>query len=122
MRMEYKSNKEFRENFKLSERWEVFDGNRNNLNVAYECLDRHPKDRIAMRTKFADGRTETHTFGELSRLTSQFANMLERLGVNIGDSVAIVLNPSLEFYVTLFGILKRGAVVVSSVLLATLWS
>jgi len=112
MRMEYKSYEEFKENFKLSERWEVFDGNRDNLNVAHECVDRHPKEKIAIRIKFDDGRRETCTFGELSRLTSQFANVLERLGVNAGDSVAIVLNPSLEFYVTLFGILKRGAVAV----------
>jgi acetyl-CoA synthetase len=113
MRMEYTSYKEFRENFKLSERWEVFDGNRNDLNIAHECVDRQPKGKTAIRIKFVDGRRETYTFGELSRLTSQFANMLKGLGVNAGDSVAIVLNPSLEFYVALFGILKRGAVAVS---------
>jgi len=38
--------------------------------------------------------------------------MLERLGVNAGDRVTLVLNPSLEFYTSLFGTLKRGAVVV----------
>ena len=113
MRMEYKTYQDFQANFNLSERWEVFDGNRGNLNIAYECVDRHPKEKTAIRIKFNDGRRETYTFGELSRLTSQFANMLERLGVNTGDPVAIVLNPSLEFYVTLFGILKRGAVVVA---------
>ncbi len=113
MRMEYKTYQDFKENFKLSERWEVFDGDRNNLNITHECVDRHPKEKTAIRIKFADGRIETYTFGELSRLTSQFASMLERLGVNAGDSVAITLNPSLEFYVSLFGILKRGAVVVS---------
>lgn len=113
MRMKYASYKEFRENFKLAERWEVFDGDRNNLNVAYECVDRQPKEKTAIRIKFEDGRRETYTFGELTRLTSQFANMLKELGINAGDSVAIVLDPSLEFYVTLFGILKRGAVAVS---------
>lgn len=112
MRMEYKTYEEFKENFKLSERWEVFDGNRSNLNIANECIDRCPKEKTAIRIKFDDGRRETYTFGELSRLTSQFAHALERLGVNVGDRVAIVLNPSLEFYVSLFGILKRGAVVV----------
>ena len=112
MRMEYKTYEEFKENFKLSERWEVFDGNRTNLNIANECIDRHPKEKTAIRIKFDEGRRETYTFGELSRLTSQFAHTLERLGVNSGDRVAIVLNPSLEFYVSLFGTLKRGAVVV----------
>ena len=59
MRMEYKSYEEFKENFKLSERWGVFDGNRDNLNIAHECVDRHHKEKIAIRIKFDDGRRET---------------------------------------------------------------
>ncbi len=113
MPMDYKTYKEFRENFKFSERWEIFDGNDNDFNIAHECVDRHPEGKTAIRIKFDDGRRETYTFGELSRLTSQFANMLEKLGIKAGEPVAIVLNPSLEFYVSFFGILKRGAVVVS---------
>ena len=113
MPMEYKTYQDFLKNFNLSDRWEIFDGYKDNLNIAHECVDRHPKEKIAIRLKFDDGRLETYTFGELSRLTSQFANMLERAGVNAGDPVAIILNPSLEFYVSLFGTLKRGAVVVS---------
>ena len=112
MRMEYKTYEDFRKNFQFRERWEVFDGNRDTLNIAYECIDRHPKEKTAIRIKFDDGRTESYTFGEFSRLTSQFANMLERLDIKAGEPVAMVLNPSLEFYVTMFGILKRGAVVV----------
>jgi acetyl-CoA synthetase len=111
--MEYKTYADFKKNFNLSERWEVFDGDKTSLNIAHECVDRHPKDKTALRIKFDDGRMEKYTFGELSRLTSQFANMLEKSGVNAGDPVAIVLHPSLEFYVTLFGTLKRGAVVVA---------
>jgi acetyl-CoA synthetase len=38
--------------------------------------------------------------------------MLERIGVNPQDRVAIVSRPSLEFYVTFYGVLKRGAVAV----------
>ncbi len=112
MRMEYKTYEEFKQNFKLSERWGVFDGDRNNLNITHECIDRHPKETTAIRLKFDDGKRETYTFRELSCLTSQFAYALEKLGVNEGDAIAIVLDPSLEFYVSLFGILKRGAVVV----------
>ncbi len=113
MPLEYKTYQDFQKNFNLSDRWEIFDGYKDNLNIAHECVDRHPKEKTAIRLKFDDGRLETYTFGELSRLTSQFANMLERAGVNAGDPVAIILNPSLEFYVSLFGTLKRGAVVVS---------
>jgi|GEM_PF-5682147 len=38
------------------------------------------------------------TSKELSPLTSQFAQMLERRGIRSGDRVAIMLNPSLEYY------------------------
>ncbi len=112
MRLQYKTYAEAKENFTWSERWQVFDGGRENLNIAHECVDRHPKEKTAIRLKFDDGRRELYTFGELSRLTSQFANMLERRGINAGDSVAIVLNPSLEYYISFFGALKRGAIAV----------
>lgn len=113
MPLDYKTYEEFKKNFKLSERWGLFDGNRGNLNIANECVDRHPKENTAIRIKFDDGRRETYTFGQLSNLSSQFAHALERLGVNEGDRIALILNPSLEYYVSFFGILKRGAVVVS---------
>lgn len=112
MRLEYRTFEEAKKNFKWSERWDVFDKDRTNLNIAYECVDRHPKEKIAIRLKNSDGSNETCTFGELSRLTSQFAHMLENRGLNPGDSVGIVLNPSLEYYVSFYGTLKRGAVAV----------
>ncbi len=112
MRLQYKTHKEAQENFTWSERWEVFDKGREDLNIAYECIERHPKDKTAIRLKFDDGRRETYTFGEVSRLTSQFANMLEGHGISAGDRVAIMLSPSLEYYVSFFGTLKRGAVAV----------
>ena len=86
--------------------------NLKNLNIAHECVDRHPKEKIAIRLKNSDGSKETYTFGELSHLTSKFANMLEKRGVNPGDKVGIALNPSLEYYVSFYGTLKRGAVAV----------
>jgi len=112
MRLEYKTFKEASENFKWSERWDVFDKGRANLNIAHECVDRHPKEKTAIRLKNSDGSTETYSFGELSRLTSQFAHMLEKKGIERGDRVGIVLNPSLEYYVSFYGALKRGAVAV----------
>ncbi len=112
MRLEYKTYEEAQKNFRWAERWEVFDKERERLNIAYECLDRHPKQNIAVRLMFDDRRREVYTFDQLSRWTSQFAHMLERQGINSGDRVAIVLNPSLEYYVSFHGALKRGAVAV----------
>ncbi|BBO77835.1 acetate--CoA ligase [Desulfosarcina widdelii] len=112
MRLEYKTFEDAKNKFKWSERWEVFDKDRSNLNIAYECVDRHIKDKTAIRLKNSDGSIESYTFSELSDLTSKFANMLGRQGVNAGDRVGIVLNPSIEYYVSFFGTLKRGAVAV----------
>jgi acetyl-CoA synthetase len=38
--------------------------------------------------------------------------MIDHIGIGFGDRVAIMLEPSLEFYVSLFGTLKRGAIAV----------
>jgi len=112
MKLDYQTYAEASKNFRFSERWEVFEGNQENFNITYECVDRHPKEKTAIRIKFDDGRKEVCTFAELSRLTSQFAHLLAKRGVNAGDPVALLLYPSLEFYVSFFGALKRGAVVV----------
>ena len=110
--LEVKTFEEARKNFRWSERWDVFDKDRANLNIAYECVDRHPKEKTAIRLKNSDGSKSIYTFGELSCLISKFANMLEKRGVKAGDRVGIVLNPSLEYYVSFYGTLKRGAVAV----------
>ncbi|MCP4602541.1 MAG: acyl-CoA synthetase [Proteobacteria bacterium] len=93
-------------------KWSFFDGNPDDFNIAYECIDRHPGENTAIRIKFDDGRSEIYTFGQISELTSQFANMLEKAGVEKGERVAIMLPPSVEFYVCLFGTIKRGAVAI----------
>jgi acetyl-CoA synthetase len=111
-KLDYKSYEEAEKNFKWSDRWEVFDKDRDHLNIAHECIDRHPKDNIAIRLKNGDGSREEYTFGQMSRWTSQFANMLEKKGINRGDRVGIILHQSLEYYVSFYGTLKRGAVAV----------
>jgi len=108
----YKTYEEAKEKFEWSQAWELFDGNEDNFNIAHECIDRHPAEETAVRIKFEDGHLEEYNFGPISALSSQFANVLESRGINFGDRVAIMLDPSLEFYVSLFGALKRGAIVV----------
>lgn len=98
--------------FRWSELWELFDGNRETLNLAHECVDRHIDKGTALRIKFADGHREEWTFEEVADWSSRFANILESEGVEKGDRVAIMLDPSLPFYGALFGALKRGAVAV----------
>lgn len=92
--------------------WTLFEGDRERLNIAHECVDRHPPDTVGARIAFADGRVDEITFGELSRDSSGFAHLLEELGVGVGEPVGLMMDPSREFYAALLGIIKRGAVAV----------
>jgi len=56
VRLEYRSYEEAQKHFNWDERWEVFDEDREHLNITHECIDRHPKNNIAIRLKFDDGR------------------------------------------------------------------
>lgn len=103
---------EAREQFRWDALWELFDGDRQRLNLAHECVDRHRDRGTALRIQFADGHREEHTFAALADWSARFANVLEEGGVARGDRVAIMLEPSLAFYGAVFGTVKRGAVAV----------
>lgn len=94
--------------------WELFDGDRDRLNIAHECIDRHATDpdRIAVRIAHDDGRDEFITFDAVSRWSSRFAHELAARGVRRGERVAVMLEPSLAFYVCIFGCMKYGAIAV----------
>jgi acetyl-CoA synthetase len=92
--------------------WELFDGDRERLNIGHECIDRHPRSRTAVRIVRADGRDEALSFGELAAWSGRFAHFLADRGVGPGDRVGIMLEPSLPFYAGLFGAVKRGAIAV----------
>ena len=94
--------------------WNLFDGDRAHLNISHECIDRWAGDpaRAAIRIAHADGRDEVLSFADLSVWAARFAHWLAREGVQPGDRVAIMLDPSLAFYAALFGTMKYGAVAV----------
>ena len=93
--------------------WDLMDGDAERLNIAHEAVDRHVgNNRIAIRVAHADGSDEEITFDRLSSLSSQIANWLIAEGVEKGDRVGIMLDPSLAFYGCLFGAIKAGAVAV----------
>jgi len=93
--------------------WELFDGDREHLNIAHECIDRHAAgDRTAVILVRADGEDETITFRRIAEGSARFAHHLLELGVGPGDRVAVMLEPSLEFYVAVFGAIKAGAIAV----------
>ena len=98
--------------FSWDQLWALFDGDDERLNIAHECLDRHSPSEVAVRVAYSDGRLEQVTFGELSASTSAFAHLLVAMGVEVGDRVGVMMEPSPAFYTALFGIIKRGAVAV----------
>lgn len=92
--------------------WELFDGDRDRLNIADECVCRHADgtDRPAVRIVHADGRDEILSFDELRASASRFAHWLEAQGIEAGDRIAFMLEPSLPYYTALFGAMLRGAI------------
>ncbi|KQW56575.1 acyl-CoA synthetase [Variovorax sp. Root411] len=93
--------------------WELFDGTRERMNIAHECIDRHAgEDRTAIVLVRATGQDELISFDELSRDSARFAHSLVEQGIHAGDRVAVMLEPSREFYVAMFGAMKMGAIAV----------
>ncbi len=63
------------------------------LNVAYNCLDRHVEagngDRIALRWEGEPGDQRNVTYAELTDEVKRLANVLTELGIERGDRVAL---------------------------------
>jgi len=100
-------------NFSSEKLWELFDGNREHLNIAHECVDRYASQGqtavIVLRTDAPD---EIISYEQLAKQSSQMAHFLAARGIKKGDRVAVMLEPSLAFYTCLFGIMKAGAIAV----------
>lgn len=110
---EYTRYDDARLHFANQKLWELFDGDREYLNIAHECVDRHAgSDREAIIVVNADGHDEVITYRELSEDSSRFANWLVQRMIQPGERVAIMLEPSRAFYVAMFGVIKTGAIAV----------
>ncbi|GIF05287.1 acetate--CoA ligase [Actinoplanes siamensis] len=83
------------------------------LNVAYNCVDRHVEagngDKVAIHWEGEPGDTRTVTYAELLKLVSQAANTLTELGVTAGDRVAIYLPMIPEAAVAMLACARIGA-------------
>ena len=94
--------------FSPAKLWELFDGDRQHLNIAHECIDRHAgRTNPAVIVARTDGSSETLSFRDISEDSARFANWLAAEGVQPGDRVAIMLEPSRAFYAAVFGTMKR---------------
>lgn len=84
------------------------------LNVAYNCLDRHVEagngDRIALRWEGEPGDRRNVTYAELTDEVKRLANMLIDLGIERGDRVAIYLPMIPEAIASMLAVARIGAV------------
>ena len=92
--------------------WVLFDGTPESFNIAHECIDRHANDptRVAVNIAHAEGHNEQLTFSDIADESSRLANWLVANGIEKGDRVAFMLEPSRPFYVAMFGAMKMGAI------------
>ncbi|HEX4367709.1 MAG TPA: acyl-CoA synthetase, partial [Rhodopila sp.] len=110
---EYTSYADAQRQFTTARLWDLFDGDREHLNIGHECVDRHATPgRVALRIAHAGGHDETITFQDLAIWSSRFAHWLAAQNIAPGDRIAIMLEPSLPFYAALFGAIKHGAIAV----------
>lgn len=84
-------------------------------NIAHEVCDRWAvadPDRVALIHPSDRGDPRAYSFGELSRLSNKFANVLRGAGVAKGDRVAVLLPQVPETLITHLAGYKLGAIVV----------
>lgn len=84
------------------------------LNIAFEAVDRHVLNgqgaKTAIRWLGHNGQQLEFTYRDLYENSNRFANVLNNLGVQKGDSVFSLLGRIPELYFTALGTLKHRAV------------
>jgi acetyl-CoA synthetase len=92
--------------------WELFDGDREHLNIAHEAITRHATGdgRAAVRIAHAEGHDEILSFDQIAAGAARFAHWLDAEGVQPGERIAFMLEPSEAFYTCLFGAMQTGAI------------
>ncbi|PPF29152.1 acetate--CoA ligase [Rathayibacter tritici] len=84
------------------------------LNVAYNCLDRHVLaghgDRVALHWEGEPGDSRSISYAELTADVKRAANLLTSLGIRAGDRVAIYLPMIPEAVIAMLAVARLGAV------------
>jgi len=83
------------------------------LNLAYNCLDRHLEnhgDQVAYHWVGEPGDSRTLTYSELAKEVNRFANGLKSLGLEKGDRVAIYMGMIPELPMAMLACARLGLV------------
>lgn len=93
------------------------------FNIGVACSDKHlgtpEAENIAMIVEDEVLGTSQMTFAELSYKTNQFAQLLRKLNVKVGDRVLVRLPNSLDYPIAFLGAMKMGAIAVPTSTLLT---
>lgn len=85
------------------------------LNMCYNCIDRHVKEGRADQAALiydspVTGVKKTYTFAELQDEVARFAGALRSLGVEKGDRVLIYMPMTPEAFIALYACARLGAI------------
>ncbi|MFZ5469093.1 MAG: acetate--CoA ligase [Myxococcota bacterium] len=84
------------------------------LNIAHEAVDRHAqglrRSKVALRWLGKEGARREMTYGELSALSSRFANVCQSLGVGPQERVYSLAGRIPELFIAALGTLKNRSV------------
>ena len=83
------------------------------LNLSYNCLDRHLEtdgDRVAFYWEGEPGDTQEITYQDLYERVCKLSNGLKELGVKKGDRIAIYLGMTPEIVISMLACARIGAV------------
>ena len=86
------------------------------INITHNCLDKHAKswrkNKVAFIWVGENGEEKRYSYWDLYFEVNRFANALKNLGVKKGDTVGLCIPMLPETVISLFAILKIGAIVV----------
>jgi len=84
------------------------------LNISYNCVDRHlntaRRNKAAIIWEGENGESRVLTYWDLYREVSQFANVLDKLGVRRGDRVTLYMPMIPELAIAMLACTRVGAV------------
>ena len=107
IRVDLTSQEDFEKNFSLTIPEQ--------FHFAYDIIDEYARlspDKRAMIWCDVKGNERTFTFGEMSRLSNQAANVFAAQGLKKGDPVILMLKRRYEFWIAMLGLLKLGCVLI----------
>ena len=93
-----------------------------NYNFGYDIIDKFGEiepDRRALEWINVKGEKKSFTYGELSKLSTQAANLFASKGIKKGDKVMLVLKRNYQFWYAIIGLTKLGAIAIPATHLLT---